>query len=62
MIGLENIRGMDLRDWFPSVITFGVSLPFDEVLKGSRPPMTSVADDALNLIFFFAINQIWRWA
>jgi len=30
---LDEFRGMDLVSWFPSVVAFGVSLPFDEILK-----------------------------
>ncbi len=29
----DKFRGMDLISWFPCVVTFRVSLPFDEVLK-----------------------------
>jgi hypothetical protein len=29
MIGLEEIWGMNLCGWFPGVVAFGVSLPFD---------------------------------
>jgi hypothetical protein len=62
VIGLEEIQGMNLRDWFPSVVTFWVPFPFDEVLQGFRSSVASVANDALNFKFFFAINQIRRWA
>jgi hypothetical protein len=62
VVGFEQIWGVDLRDWFPSIVALWVPFPFDEVLKGSGPSMTSVADDALDFIFFFAINQIRRWA
>jgi hypothetical protein len=53
---------MDLCCWFPCVVTVGVPFPLDEILQGSGSSMTLVADDALNLILFFSINQIWRWA
>ncbi len=33
LIMLDNFRGMDLISWFPCVVTFGVSFPFDEILK-----------------------------
>jgi hypothetical protein len=62
MVGLEEVGGMNLRSWFPSVVTFGVSFPLDEILKGSGPPMTSVANDALDFVLLFSINQIRRWA
>jgi hypothetical protein len=31
-------------------------------LQCSGPSMMSVANDALDFIFLFPINQIWRWA
>jgi hypothetical protein len=62
VIGFEEIWGMNLRCWFPSVVALRVSFPLDKVLQGSRSPMTSVADDALDFVLLFSINQIWRWA
>jgi hypothetical protein len=52
---------MDLCHWLPCVVALGVSFPFDKVLQGSGLSMTLVADDALDFVFFFSINQIWRW-
>jgi hypothetical protein len=62
VIGLEEVRGMNLRDWFPSVVAFWVSLPFDEVLQRFRSSVMSMTDDALDFKLLFAINQIRRWA
>jgi hypothetical protein len=62
MVGFEDIWGMDLCRWFPGIVAFWVSLPFDEVLEGSGSSMMSVADDALNFKLLFSINQIRRWA
>jgi hypothetical protein len=61
VIGLEDIWGVNLRRWFPSVIALRVPLPFDEVLKGSGSSMTSVANDALDFKLLFSINQIGGW-
>jgi hypothetical protein len=61
MIGFEDVRGMDLRCWFPSVVAFWVSLPLDEILEGSGSSMTSVAGDALDFKLLFSINQIRGW-
>jgi hypothetical protein len=61
MVCLEEIRGVNLRGWFPGVVAFGVSFPFDEVFESSRSSMTSVANDALDFVFFLSIDQIWRW-
>jgi hypothetical protein len=61
MIELEEIWGVNLCGWFPSVVAFRVSFPFDQVLQHSRPSLTSVADDALDFKLIFTINQIRRW-
>jgi len=45
VIEFDEIRGMDLTGVFPSIVAFGVSFPFDEVLELSRSSMTSVAFD-----------------
>jgi hypothetical protein len=62
VIGLKEIWGVNLCGWLPSVVAFGVSFPFDQVLQRSGSSLTSVADDALDFKLFFAINQIRRWA
>jgi hypothetical protein len=49
---------MDLISVFPSVITFGVTLPFDEILQSFVTSPSPVATDLFYFIFFFAINQI----
>src|SRR6266851_7838474 len=46
--------------WFPSVVTFWVTLPLYEVLQLSFLPMTSVASDGLNLVLFLVIDKV-RW-
>jgi len=33
LIMLDKFRGMNLVSWFPCVVAFRVSLPFDQVLK-----------------------------
>jgi len=33
LIMLDKLRGMDLISRFPCVVAFGVTLPFDEILK-----------------------------
>jgi len=62
MIKFDEVRGMGLIGIFPSVITFGVSLPFDEILELSRASMTSVASYQLHFVFCFSINQVRRWS
>jgi len=45
VIEFDEVWGVGLIGVFPSIITFEVSFPLDEVLEFSRPPMTSVALD-----------------
>jgi len=33
LIMLDKFRGVNLVSWFPCVVAFGVSLPFNEILK-----------------------------
>ena len=61
MIEFDEVRCMDLIGIFPSIVTFGISLPFDEVLERPRPSMMSMAFDQLHFIFCFSINQIRWW-
>jgi hypothetical protein len=49
---------MDLISIFPHVVTFGVALPFDEVLQHFATPPSPVAAGLFYFVFFFAINQI----
>src|SRR6266481_1315520 len=58
LIMLDNFRGMDLISWFPCVVTFGVSLPFDEILKLFRSSELLVCDDSFDFVFFFSINVV----
>ena len=60
LIMLDKIRGMDLISWFPCVVAFGVSLPFDEVLKPLRSSELSVCDNSFDFIFFFSVNEVRR--
>ena len=56
MIEFDELRGMYLVSWFPCVVTFRVSFPFDEILELSSPTMTLVVDDALHFILLFTVN------
>jgi len=62
MIEFDEVWCMDLIGVFPSIVTFGVSLPFDEILEHPRSSMTSVASYQLHFIFRFSINQVRRWS
>ncbi len=59
---LDKIRGMNLVSRFPSVVAFGVSLPFDQVLKPFQPSELSVCDDSFYFVLFFSINEVRRWS
>ena len=56
MIEFDEVRSVHLVSWFPCVVTFRVPFPFDEILESSGPSVTSVVNDALHFIFFFAVN------
>jgi len=45
VIKFDEVGRMGLIGVFPSIVTFGVSFPFDEVLELSRSSMTLVAFD-----------------
>ena len=62
MIGLKELRGMDLVSWFPDVVTFGIPFPFDEVLEHSGSSMTSVVNNMFHLIFLFSIDKVRWWS
>ena len=56
MIEFDDFRGMYLISWFPCVVTFRVSFPFDQVLELFSPAMTLVVVYLLHFVLFFAIN------
>jgi len=62
MIEFDEVWGMNLIGVFPSVIAFGVSFPFNEILEHPRPSMTLVAPYQLHFVFRFSINQFRRWS
>jgi hypothetical protein len=52
---------MNLISVFPSVVTFGISFPFDQILQGLVPPPGLMGTYLLHFILFFPINQIQWW-
>jgi len=62
MIEFDQVRHMNLISVFPSIVAFGVSLPFDKILEHPRPSMTLVASYQLHFVFQFSINQVRRWS
>ena len=61
MIKFDELRSVHLVSWFPCIVTFGVSFPFDEILESSGPAMTSVIDNTLHFIFLFSVDQDRWW-
>ena len=61
VIGFNELQRMDLVSWFPSVIGFRITLPFDQVLESSRPPRTSVINNLFDFVFLFSFNEVWGW-
>ncbi len=59
---LDNFRGMDLISWFPCVVTFGVSFPFDEILESSGLSVLSVCDNSFDLVLFFSVDKVRGWS
>ncbi len=62
LIMLDKIRGMDMVSWLPCVVTFGVSLPFDEILESFRLSKLSVCDNSFDFVLFFSIDEVRRWS
>ncbi len=60
LIMLDKFRGMDLVSWFPCIVAFRVSLPFNEVLKSFRSSKLSVCDYSFDFVLFFSIDQVRR--
>ncbi len=54
LIMLDKFRGMNLVSWFPCVVAFRVSLPFDEILQSFRSSELSVCDDSFDFVFVTA--------
>ena len=59
VVFLNQLGGEYISLVFPGVVSRGISLPFDEVLKVSPLSKISMIDDGLDLIFLFSINDVW---
>jgi hypothetical protein len=60
VIEFDEVGCVGLIGIFPSIIAFGVTLPFDQILQCFGPPPGPMGAYLLHFIFFFPINQI-RW-
>jgi hypothetical protein len=62
MIKFNESRGVDLIGILPSIVTFGVPFPFDQVLPGLVLPPGPVGTYLFHFVFRFPINQVWWWS
>ena len=61
VIGFNDSWSVNLVSWFPGVIRFRVSLPFDEVLEGSGPAGVSMIDHFFDFVFLFTFDKVRGW-
>ena len=54
MILANQLWGKYLLYWFPRVVCFGVSLPFDKILKSPCPPVMPMIHDSFYFELLFA--------
>ncbi len=47
---------------YPLVIRVGISLPFDQILKGASSAVVPRVQNLLDFVFFLIIDQVWRWS
>jgi len=52
MVFQDQVWSVNILDWFPGVVAFGVPFPFHKVLERSGPSMTSMVDQMFYLVFF----------
>ena len=58
MIPFEVFRGVNILDWFPGIVTFGVPFPFHKILECSGLSMTSVVDQMFYFILFYSLVAV----
>ena len=59
VVFLNQLRGKYISSMFPGVVSRGISLPLDEILKVSPLPEIAMIDDGLDFILLFSINDVW---
>ncbi len=62
MILLYQQWGLDVFDWFLSVIALQVSHPLYKILQLFSPFLMLVATDGLDFILFYIIDKIRWWS
>ena len=58
----DQLFGKDIPVIFPGVVSLGISLPFDQVLKSSPSPKPAVISDGLDFVFLFSVDDVWGWS
>ena len=43
----------------PGIVSLGISLPLDQVLKSSPFPKVAVISDGLDFIFLLSVDDVW---
>jgi len=56
VILFEKVWSMDVLDWFPGIVTFGIPFPLHKILEHSGLTMTSMVDQMFNLVFFGTLD------
>jgi hypothetical protein len=57
---LQKARCVQLVFWFPCVVGFRVSFPFEEILKSFFPSKMAVTSDGFYFILRFTVDKV-RW-
>ena len=55
----DQLIGEYIAVILPGIVSFGVSLPFDQILESSPFPKMAMIPDGLDFIFLFSINDVW---
>ena len=56
---LDQPRGEYISLVLPGVVSRGISLPLDEILKVSPVPKIAMVDNGLDFVFLLSINDVW---
>jgi hypothetical protein len=56
MITFDKVGRMNLIGIFPSVVTFRVAFPFDQILQGLLAPVFPMSTDLFHFVLFFSID------
>ena len=59
MVFLNQLRGENIPSMFPGVVSRGISLPFDKVLKVSLLPKMTMIYDGFDFVFLFSVDDVW---